>query len=95
MLNFYPSRTLQANIPRRASSPTFIEDADRTAESIELDPELARIAMNINAQPARLNSSAQSNADDLGSVAVNVRWKPHPQQGKQSEVWNLRLKRVS
>lgn len=90
------------NNKARAGSPSIEDDDD--SDDIELDPELARIAQQVQIEAARhsslhpLGSRSPSPVNAGGGpevVGIKVRWKPHPldPNGKKS-VWAFEMKRV-
>lgn len=77
----------------RAPSPTYEEE--ESADVFELDPELARIRAQIRSQSDSFETPASQDTGGPPTVAVKVRWIPHPQNpAARSDVWGFKLNRV-
>ncbi|EMD40094.1 hypothetical protein CERSUDRAFT_112303 [Gelatoporia subvermispora B] len=80
-------------ITRRAPSPTYM--GDESTDTIELDPELAAIAAQVQSQAQRGDPDA-ARLDHGGPerVKVKVRWKCHPlNPNGRSNVWEFDMRR--
>ena len=82
----------------RAASPTFIEDD--SFDEVNLDPELAKIAMEAKRQSSLHPDHSRSASPEAGGgppiVKLKVRWKRHPlNPGGKDGVWAFQMKRVS
>ncbi|EED79426.1 predicted protein [Postia placenta Mad-698-R] len=85
-------REIMGIIPR-APSPTYEEE--ESADVFELDPELARIRAQIRSQSDSFETPASQDTGGPPTVAVKVRWIPHPQNpAARSDVWGFKLNRV-
>ncbi|KAI0087049.1 hypothetical protein BDY19DRAFT_907909 [Irpex rosettiformis] len=87
-------RMLGGNV--RAASPTFIEE--NSFDNVELNPELAKIAMEAKRQSSLHPGHSRSPSPEVGggppTVALKVRWKKHPQNpGGKDGVWAFHMKR--
>lgn len=84
----------------RAPSPTFVEEDTTFTATVELNPELARIAMEAKRQASQHLANSRSPSPESGggppTVTLKVRWKKHPENpnGKDG-VWAFQMKRVS
>ncbi|OCH90930.1 hypothetical protein OBBRIDRAFT_792846 [Obba rivulosa] len=80
-------------ITPRAPSPVYV--GDESLDSIELDPELAAIAAQVQSLPRHAHSSVTP-LDNGGPehVAVRVRWKYHPlNPNGRSTIWDFKMRR--
>ncbi|KAI0693218.1 hypothetical protein BC835DRAFT_1306833 [Cytidiella melzeri] len=81
----------------RAASPTFI--GDDSLDNLELDPELAKIAMEAQRQTsAHPGNSRSASPEQAGggpeTVALKVRWKKHPLNPHgQGGIWAFQMRR--
>lgn len=76
----------------RSPSPTLV--LDDSSDTIDLDPELAKIAEAVKQQVKH----AYVNQERIGgpeTVAVKVRWRPHPRNPLgQEQCWTFNVRRV-
>jgi hypothetical protein len=77
--------TLAAQTAGRTPSPP--PDADESADTIILDPELEEIA-HLAAARAQQSYSEPSESETVETLEITVKWKPHPlnESGRQTEV---------
>ncbi|KZT09216.1 uncharacterized protein LAESUDRAFT_647021 [Laetiporus sulphureus 93-53] len=80
----------------RPVSPAYDADEDELVDNVELDPELAVIAQEIQRQASQLGWDETPVIEGGGpeKVSIKVRWVPHPQDtSRKSELFEYVLKR--
>lgn len=75
----------------RPPSPIFLDDS---TDTIDLDPELAKIAETVRRQVKHAHIDPER-AGGPEAVNIKVRWRPHPRDpSAQEQCWTFKLKRV-
>ncbi|KAG9315746.1 hypothetical protein JVU11DRAFT_3394 [Chiua virens] len=75
----------------RPPSPTF--NVDDSTDTIELDPELARIAEEVRQRVKRTHIDPER-AGGPEFVDINVQWRPHPRNtSAQEQCWTFKIRR--
>ncbi|KZT67274.1 hypothetical protein DAEQUDRAFT_694384 [Daedalea quercina L-15889] len=86
-------RQIMGAVPR---APTPIEIVDDSNDNIDLDPELASIAKQMQSTAAE-RAREGSAAPDTGGppiVSIKVKWVPHPKNSAAREqIWGFKVKR--
>lgn len=76
----------------RPPSPTFV--LDETPDTIDLDPELAKIAEAVRQQVKHAHIVPER-AGGPETVNIKVRWRPHPRNtSAEKQCWTFKVRRV-